>query len=99
MGEWVRWIDVEPFRQARLPDQRLHESVRVGYIVEAKATFHTQSVLVGRAVVALHKSNTIVLNLVADLTAHATIGTDRVNLPIHLAAAMLGNRIDDGFRH
>ena len=41
----------------------------------------------------------VVLDLVADLTADAAIGTDRVNLPVDLPAAVLGDRIDDGFRH
>ena len=40
MGQCVGGIDVEPLRHAGLPDQRLHEPLRVVHIVEAEASLH-----------------------------------------------------------
>ena len=99
MGVGVGGIDIEPLGQAGLPDQRLHQPLRIGHIVKAEAAFDAQPVLVGVAVAALHEGDLVVLDLVADLAADAAIGADRVNLAVDLAAAVLGDRIDDGFRH
>ena len=45
------------------------------------------------------KAILLVLDLIAELAANAAIGTDRVNLAVDLAGAVLGDRIDDRFRH
>src|SRR4029079_127449 len=50
-------------------------------------------------IMALHEGNLVVLDLIADLTPHAAIGAHRVDFSIDLPAPMLGDRIDDGFRH
>src|SRR5262249_50271016 len=99
MRERIRGVDIKTFWQSWLPDQRLHQSLWILYIVEAESAFDAQAILIGVAVAALHEGDRVVLDLIADLAAYTAIGTDRVDLAIHFAAAMLGDRIDDRFRH
>ena len=99
MGIGIGGIDIHAFGEAGLADQRRHQPLRIGHIVEAEAALDAKPVLVGVAVAALHEGDLLVLDLIADLTADAAIGTDRVNLAIDRAAAALGDRIDDRFRH
>ena len=99
MGVGVGGIDVDALGQARLPDQRLHQPLRIGHIVEAEAALDAEPVLIGVAVAALHEGDLLVLDLIGELTTDAAIGADRVNLAVDLAAAVLGDRVDDRFRH
>src|SRR6478736_8940627 len=99
MRERVRGIDIKPFWQSGLPDQRLHQPLRILHIVEAKSAFDAQAILIGVAVATLDEGDCVVLDLITDLAADTAIWADRMNLAINLAAAMLGDWIDDRFRH
>src|SRR5262249_58679843 len=99
MRERVRGIDIKPFLQPGLSDQRLHQPLRILHIIEAKSAFDAQSILIGVAVATLDEGDCVVLDLIAYLAADTTIWADRVNLAIHLAAAMLGDGIDNRFWH
>src|ERR1700722_517391 len=74
---------------SRQPYQRLGQAVRVMDVVEAEAAFDAESVVVGRAVAALGIDHLLVLDLIGDLTAHATVRAQRVDLLVRIGDASL----------
>src|SRR5262245_43743023 len=57
-------------------DQRFGEPMRMGHVIETKAAFHTQPVVVRGTVATIHKENFVVLDLVSDLAADAAVRAD-----------------------
>src|ERR1700716_276239 len=64
---------------------RLRQALRVADIVEAEPALDAQAVLVGRAVLAAHVSELVVLDVVGELAADAAIGADAVDRAVGLA--------------
>ncbi len=95
----IRGIDIDALGQSGLADEGLHQPLRIGNVIESEPAFDAQAVLIGEAVAALNEGDLVVLDLVRDLTADAAIGADRVDFAVHFPAAVLGDGIDDRFRH
>ena len=93
----VGGIDVQALgRSVGFPDQRLGQPVGMGDVVEAEAALDAETLLVGRAIDAVHPGDLVVLDLEGQLAADAAIGADGLDLAvIGLAVAVLG-RIHHG---
>src|SRR4029079_15444464 len=83
----VRRFDdlVRHLRHAILADHRLEQALLVVNVIEAEAAVDAQPVLVGRAVLAGHGDDLVVLDLVGELAADAAIRTDTVDGAVGLA--------------
>ena len=57
-------------------DERHFQPVRVLDVVEPKAAFDAQAVVIGRTVTSLHRDDLIVLYLIGDLATDTAVGTD-----------------------
>ena len=89
MGEGVGGVDIRIDGLGRVveADQRLHQAVRMGDIVEAEAALDAKAVLVRRAVASVDIEDLLVADVVGDLTADAAIGADAVDLPVGLGVS------------
>src|SRR5262249_54191707 len=89
MGPGISRIDgiVDLFRNAVAADHRPGEALRIVDVIEAEPTFYTQPVMVGRAVLAGHIEQLVVLDVIGQLAADAAIGAHRIDLAIRIGAA------------
>src|SRR5580692_7764520 len=55
------------------------------YVIEAETAFDAKPILIGRAVLADHRDDLVVLDLIGELAADAAIGTDAVDGAVGLA--------------
>ena len=85
-------------RDAVLADHRLGQPVRVVRIIEAEAALDAEPVVIGRPVLALDRDNTVLADLIGQLTADPAIGTDAVDLPVG-GVGIDAVGIDQGRRH
>src|SRR6185437_3946739 len=72
---------VRHFRHV-LADHRLGQALRIADVVEAKAAFHTQALLVGGAITAADIEQLVVFDVIGELAADAAIGAHRVHLAV-----------------
>ena len=86
----VAGIDVQALcRRVVAADQRFGQAVFVVDIVEPKAAFHAETVLVGGAVNAIDPYNLVVLDLERQLTANTAIGADGFYLAVKVLQVAL----------
>src|SRR6187549_2993599 len=95
----IRGIDIDTLGQARLPYERLHQTLRIGDVIKAEPSLYTEAVLVGGTVSPLHKGDFIVVDLVSDLTTDTAVWAYRVYFALDLPAAMLGDGVDNRLWH
>src|SRR6202035_5403154 len=89
---------VRHFRHAVLADHRLQQALRIVHVIEAEAALDAEPVLIGRAVLAGDGDDLVVLDLVGELAADATIGADAVDHAVGLALIDVVV-VDHGRRH
>ena len=82
MAKGVRRVDLTicVFWRVVTSDERLGQSMRVLDVVKTETAFHTQTLLVGGAVSALHRHNLFVSQLIGNLTTHPAVGTNTRHL-------------------
>src|SRR6202035_1463361 len=68
----------------RQPHQRLGQAVGMMDVIETKAAFDAESVVVGRAIAAFSVDDLLVLDFVGDLATNAAIRAKRVDLAVRI---------------